>query len=159
MYCFKPIVWKKSFNPWLHTIFAHRLQKVFLLLVKQLGQKTRIFFFVDNGTFSPASSLGYWKAIDSLGNIFILVEFEVTIYLRHDLWIFFSQHTERQGCVSRDGTTPWHLRSDRDLEQLSSLESVEAEWEFPLQCHCNLGTHLPLCKSAVNWSAGLSLSA
>lgn len=62
MYSFKPIVWKKSFNPWLHTIFAHRLQKVFLLLVKQLRQKTRIFFFVDNGTFSPASSLGYWKA-------------------------------------------------------------------------------------------------
>lgn len=104
MYCFKPIVWKKSFNPWLHTIFAHRLQKVFLLLVKQLRQKTRIFFFVDNGTFSPASSLGYWKAIDSLGNIFILVEFEVTIYLRHDLWnFFFTAYRKTRLCIQR-----WH---------------------------------------------------
>lgn len=99
--------------------------------------------------------------MDILRNIFILGTFWSNCSL--ETWFlksFFSQHTERQGFVSRDGTTAWHLCSDRDLEQLHIFESVEAEWEFPLQCHCsNLDTHSPPCKSAVNWSPGLSLSA
>lgn len=68
-------------------------QNVFLLLVKQLGQKgTHIFFFADCSTFSQVSSLGHWKSNGYFGKY---VNFEITACLRHDFWFFLFQSMQK----------------------------------------------------------------